>query len=105
MIWISRKHETSGVEWREEDWFFDRSAEDYRARLRCKKYGHTPRIDECEKDEVRGYSGDRCGAPVFYLHCPICYSTLATIDESSDEYRPLLNLEKDGEFANQPPGS
>jgi hypothetical protein len=104
MRWISRTHETLGIEWKEEGWFFDKPAEDYAARLRCKKCGSVHRIDGCRKNVARGYLGDDCGSPVFYLHCTKCYGTLAVIEENSGEFRPLLNLEKDGEFVNPPLG-
>ena len=98
MKWISRTHKTNGVEWKEEGWFFDNPTMDYSARLLCKKCGNTLRIDECGKKGVAGYNGDSCGAAVFYLYCGQCWGTLATIDEGSGEFRPLLKLENDSEF-------
>ena len=100
MRWISKIHETSGVKWREEGWFFDKPTEDYKTKIRCKKCKSEYKINECRKDILRGYNGDSCGSPVFYLYCTKCYGMLAVIDEQANELRPLLNLEMDGEFVN-----
>lgn len=100
MRWISRECESMGVKWKLEGWYFDKPKEDYRTELRCKKCSGTQRVDEGQKEEVRGYSGDGCGAPVFYLHCARCYNILAIIDEGVGEFRPRLELFEGGEFLN-----
>lgn len=108
MKWISILHkilsgiERKEIEWKEEGWFFDKPKEDYGARLRCKKCGSTPRVDECRKFDVTSMQGDSCGSPVFHLICTQCHGMLAIIDEGSSEYRPKLILDRDGEFVNPP---
>lgn len=67
MRWICIPHETAGVKWAEEGWFFDNPEEDYRTKLRCKTCGKEERVDRLEKDIVKGYAGDDCGSPVFFL--------------------------------------
>lgn len=98
MKWISRTIKGLDVEWQEEGWYFDKPEEDYNELLRCKKCGRETRVDKCKRRVATGYRGDDCGAPVFYLYCPSCRGCLAVIDQGEFEYRPLLNLQEDGEF-------
>ena len=96
MKWLSKTQENP------EGWFFDHPKEDYAAILHCKRCGWLQRVDMCKRYVLTGYLGDSCCEPIFYLSCFYCASTLALIDERAGEFRPMLNLEEEGEFINPP---